>query len=313
MKIQNIIMVAALFTFQACNKMPKSVWIDKSGLYPEGLEYNEDTNSFLVTSLKEGSVGQVDSKGNYTRLVDDANLISAIGIRVDVKRNRILVANSDPGVSIKTSPITQKKIAGLGIYNLSDGKLVKYVNLSALLPKDAHFANDIALDKKDGTVYVTDSFSPVIYKVSPEGEASIFIRDERFTGDGFNLNGIVLYKDYLVVAKHNDGSLYKIPLAHPENITEVKVAQKFPGADGLIKMGNHNLAVISNGSKTVYNLQSNDDFQTANVIASNIKDWRYNTTGVMVCGKPYVLNAELDMLFTGKPDVTKFEIRALKF
>jgi DNA-binding beta-propeller fold protein YncE len=294
--------------------MPKQVWVDQPGLYPEGLEYDSQRNSFLVTSLKEGSVGIVDKTGKYTRLVNDSNLISAIGIRLDKKRNRILVANSDPGVSVKTSPATQKKIAGLGIYKLSDGSLIQYVNLSALMPPAPHFANDIALDEKDGTAYVTDSFSPVIYKVTVDGQASIFLKDQKFEGEGFNLNGIVLIKDYLIAAKDNDGTLYKIPLNDPKSFSQVETKEKFIGADGLLKDVNGDLIISANGpAQTVYKLLTTNDFKSAKVIASNKENWRFNTTGVLVCDLPYILNAELDSLFGGKPPVAKFEIRRVDF
>ncbi|MDH4262315.1 MAG: hypothetical protein OEV78_04640 [Spirochaetia bacterium] len=307
-----ILILLSIFT--SCYGIPKNVWIDKSGLYPEGLEYDSQKNNFVVTSLKEGSVGLVDKTGKYTRLVNDPNLISAIGIRLDAKRDRILVANSDPGVSVKTSPLTQKKIAGLGIYKLSDGSLIQYVNLSALLPGNLHFANDIALDEKDGTVYVTDSFSPVIYKVSLEGQATIFVKDQRFAGEGFNLNGIVLFKDYLIVAKDNDGTLFKIPLNEPQNISMVDMKEKLIGADGLLKDANGDLVVIANGpSQTVYKLLTTNEFKSAKVIAANKKNWRFNTTGVLVRDQPYVLNAELDSLFGGKPVIDKFEIRRVDF
>lgn len=301
-----------IFLIAACG--PRQIFINQSGLYPEGLEYDSERDNFVVTSLKEGSVGLVNKKGAYTRLVDDPKLISTIGIRLDKKRNRILVANSDPGVSVKTSAATQRKIAGLGVYELTTGKLIRYVNLSELSPKGNHFANDIALDESTGTAYVTDSFSPIIYKVTEEGTPSIYLKNDRFAGEGFNLNGIVLYKDFLVVAKANEGILFKIPLTEPEKFTEIKIDQKFGGADGLLKDDKGDLVVIANGSLlAVYKLRSDDNFESARVVASDTGNWRFNTTGALYCGKPYVLNAELDQLFNARPDVAKFEIRKVDF
>lgn len=306
--------VTMMLFFASCWGMPKQVWVDKSGLYPEGVEYYEKENVFFVTSLKEGAIGKVDKNGKYTRFIDDPELISAIGIRLDQKRNRILVANSDPGVSLKTSLATQKKVAGLAVYNLQDGKLIHYVDLAALLPKGEHFANDIALDEQNGTAYVTDSFSPVIYKVDVSGKAEIFLKNKAFLGQGFNLNGIVIIKDYLVVAKDNDGTLFKIPLNNPQEFSVIKTDMKFEGADGLAKDKNGNLILSVNGSKnTVYRLESGDDYTSAKVTASDDKNWRFNTTITDVCGKPYVLNAELNVLFSGQPDVSRYEIRQVQF
>ncbi|MDH4201211.1 MAG: gluconolaconase [Spirochaetia bacterium] len=306
--------IPVLLITLSCHKMPKEVWVEKSGLYPEGLEYDSSGNNFFVTSLKEGIIGKVDKRGHYTKFIEDPNFISAIGIRVDNKRNKLFVANSDPGVSIKTTAKTQKKIAGLGIFNLKDGKLIKYVDLGALLPKENHFANDIALEPKDGSVYVTDSFSPVIYKVSTDGDAQIFLQDKKFEGKGFNLNGIVLHNDYLIVAKDNDGTLFKIPLNNPKSFKEIDVDQKMEGADGLLLDNEGNLIVSANGSaNTVYLLKTGNNFDMARVVAYDNNDWRFNTTGILVGEKIYILNAELNMLFGGKPDVVRYEIRQITF
>lgn len=43
-------------------------------------------------------------------------------------------------------------------------------------PSERNFANDVTL-APDGTVFVTDSFSPVVYKVNPDGTASVLVMD----------------------------------------------------------------------------------------------------------------------------------------
>ena len=67
--------------------------------------------------------------------------------------------------------------------------------------------------QKDGTIFVTDSFSPVIYRISSDLDtAEVFVEDAQFSeGKGFKLNGIHIVEDtYLVVAKSNSGELFRI-------------------------------------------------------------------------------------------------------
>ena len=92
-------------------------------------------------------------------------MVSAVGLRIDSQRDRVLVCNSDPGVSLHTDKTTQGKLAGLAVFQLSTGKLIKYLDLGGLSSGGNHFCNDIAVDD-DGTAYATDSFSPIIYKIS---------------------------------------------------------------------------------------------------------------------------------------------------
>lgn len=35
-----------------------------------------------------------------------------------------------------------------------------------------------------GNAYVTDSLSPLVHKVTPEGQASVFVEDPRLAGEG---------------------------------------------------------------------------------------------------------------------------------
>jgi hypothetical protein len=133
------------------------------------------------------------------------------------------VAVSDPGAGLRTSPATAGKLAALGIYTLITGTRIKWVDLGGLLPGMAHFANDLAIDPQ-GNAYITDSFSPIIYKVDVNGNASVFMANERFaTQPGeFGFNGIVFHPSgYLIVAFSKENKLFKFPVANPSGFSEV--------------------------------------------------------------------------------------------
>ena len=154
----------AMLMLGACNKheqastpkqiakkdLPDVIRFKKPALYPEGLEYDVKNNRFLVTSLHEGTVGTVTPDGQYQVLFQDSHMVSAIGIRVDKMRDRVLVCNSDPGVSLHTKKENQGKLAGLAVFQLSTGKLIKYIDLASLSKGGGHFCNDIALNEVTG-------------------------------------------------------------------------------------------------------------------------------------------------------------------
>jgi len=315
LKVVNLKYIAlslSLFMLACSEKSPTHVYTKHANLYPEGLEYHPQKKKFLVSSMKYGKIGLVDDDGNYEVFIENDNLVSVVGLHVDRKNNKLYAANSDPGVSIKTKPETQKKIAGLGVYNLSTGKEIKYYNLEKLY-EGAHFSNDIAVDGQSN-VYITDSFSPVIYKISKDGKASVFFTHATFNGEGFNLNGIVVKDDYLIVAKYNSGVLYKIPLDNPREFKQIKSDTLFYGADGLLFDDNGDLVVITNlNTNIVFKLFSKDDFKSVKVTELDTNKWNYATTGVLRNSSVYILNSQLDYLFGKKGKVELFEIRKIRF
>ena len=82
--------------------------------------------------MRHGTVGAVKADGTYREFAKDPLLVSAVGMHADPERNRLLVCVSDPGVSMVTSPKTQKKIARLLSFDLTTGKRIHVVELEKL-------------------------------------------------------------------------------------------------------------------------------------------------------------------------------------
>ena len=270
--------------------------------YPEGIAYAPGLDKFLVSSITQGKVGTVDQNGRYADLITNNALISAIGLKV--RGDKLYVCNGDLGVSNKSTPATKLKTAGLFVFDLATQQLLKAVRLDTLLPGVGHFANDVAFDAL-GNAYVTDSFAPVIYKVTPDFKTSI-INSPLFAGaSGFNLNGIVYHSDkFLIVVKANEGKLFKVDLNNTNLITEI-TGVNLPGGDGMV-LYNGDLFVV-NGQKQVSQVRSSDGWKTATLVKTDAVGYEQSTTNVEVNGKIYTLNARIGEVSEALDDPSKLQ------
>jgi sugar lactone lactonase YvrE len=248
----------------ATTPSPARITVPQAGLSPEGIQYDEANQRFIVSSRTRGRLGTVRDDSTYTVLADDPRLVSTIGLNLDASRQRLLAAVSDAGVNTsRSTSTTLRKLAALAIFNPSSGALLSYIDLGALRPALAHFANDIAVDAQ-GNAYITDSLSPLIYKVDSQGVATVFLENTQLSGGtAFGLNGIVYHPDgYLLVAKSNDGTLFKVPITNPTGFTTVASSQSLVGADGLLLLDNNTLLVVAGSQNTVYRMATTDAWAT---------------------------------------------------
>ena len=219
-----------------------------------------------MSSRARGTVGTVRDDSTYTefgkdnQLISSNRLISTIGLNLDASRSRLLAAVSDNNFNPSVqNQATYRKLAALAIFNTGTGALSSFVDLGGLRPTQMHFANDIAVDAA-GNAYITDSMSPIIYKVDLQGAATVFLENSQLSGGtGFGLNGIVYHPDgYLLVAKTSDGTLYKVPISNPAGFTTLTKTQNLTGADGLLLTDNNTLLVVAGSQGTVFRMASTD-------------------------------------------------------
>lgn len=284
-------------------------------LHPEGVAYDPTRGAFLVTSLKHGTVSVVRGDGSTRTLVDDPALIETIGLQVDVARGRILVASADQGLGDRTSPATAGRTAGLGVYSLRTGERIAYVDLAAVASDGGgHFANDIAV-APDGTAYVTDTAAGIVYRVDRSGRASVLVRDGRLTfPGGFGANGIVYRAGVLLVGNYSAGTLWRIPVARPAELRQVRLDGGVVGADGITLEADGSLIVVTNalsGEATdkVVELRLSRDWTSARVVESRIWPDRVPTTAAAARGTVWVLSGNMDVLLSGAGTSDEFTVR----
>lgn len=289
----------------AAQQLPDTVLVEEPGLHPEGVEWDAERSRFLVSSVTRGTVTAVEDDGSLATLVEDTAIAASIGVHIDRERGRLMVADADPS-SIQGAG---EGHARLGIYDLETGERIHHVDLGGL-HDGRHFANDVTVGP-DGSAYVTDSFSPVIYRVSPEGEASVFVEDERLGTEGFGLNGIDHHPDgYLLVAMAGDRTLYRVPLDAPGELSEVELTEPF-GADGLTLRDDGALvAVATTGSgqdqrNEALLLRSDDGWSSARIVERAPAPGA--TTAAVRDGAVYVVNPHFGEM-GGEEPVPAFEI-----
>jgi sugar lactone lactonase YvrE len=278
--------------------------VTSAGLYPEGIDYDTKNEQFIFGSMYKGAVYAMNPKGVLSTFATSNQLVLVTGVYTDETRNRLIVANADLGISEKSTATSAGTIATVEIYNLTTKELIKQIDLKSLTPNAGSCANDIAVDT-NGNIYVTDSFSPIIYKIDNNYIPSVFATNTLFqpASGAFGLNGIVFHSDgYLLVAKTDNAKLFKVPLSNPTNVTEV-TGMTFNFPDGLEWNKNMELVIVENGlglGKTHTFSSTNNWTSAAKVGETVIGKEEFPTTATLASnGSVYVLSSKLGKLLAG--------------
>jgi sugar lactone lactonase YvrE len=231
--------------------------------YPEGIVFDTVRNVYYVSSARTGTIGSVTLDGEYNVLHADSALKSTYGMKIHPDGKRLFICVGDANYSKFTAQDTRKKMSRLISLDIETGKRLSDLDLAGLIPGN-HFPNDLVFDDQQN-IYVTDSYAHAIYKITPDGQASVFAKNKVFETEGVGLNGIVYHPDgYLLVDNSNTGQIYKVDLNNPQNVQKVAINQYFLGADGLLLSSNDILTVVANGGNNkVYQLKTEDNWKTA--------------------------------------------------
>jgi len=325
--MKNYILISAISILSmACDKAEKDYaktiklenkyTVTEAGLYPEGIDYDTKNERFLFSSLHKGAVYSLNSKGELQTFATSPKLVLPTGVYTDETRNRLIVANADLGISQKSTATSAGTIASVSIFNLTSGELIKEIDLKSFTPNAGSCPNDIAVDAK-GNIYITDSFSPLIYKINANYTATIFAANSLFatTPGNFGLNGIVLHPDgYFLVAKTDTSKIFKIALNNPNDVTEVK-GMTFSYPDGLELNSKNELIIVENGlglGKT-YTFSSTNNWSGATKVSeTNIGKDEFPTTAALASnGNVYVVNSKLGKLLGGDKSQSVFTIQKI--
>ena len=295
------LMLQAKLSASSHDEGPSTITFNEPDLFPEGLVYDNSRGGFYISSASFGKVGFVSMDGTYQSFITDPMLTSTTGLKIDKARKRLWVSNVENGI---------------GAYDLQTGDRLFFTDLSALIPGAPVFINDVGLDP-NGNAYVTNSFSPVIYKVNGDGDAEVFFNNEAFsTGPGeFGFNGIQYdERGFLLVAFAD--KLIKMDADDPDNYSIVQLdADIYPDGLLLSKNGKQLIVVNNTGGSpgdAVYSFTTTDQWETG-VLDNSFSTGPVFPTTVTSDGKSvYVLYSHLDKLLSGQSHES-FTIQEIPF
>lgn len=298
-KIAMIISVASL-AFVACRPAKPAQRIEflAPDAYPEGVVYDKNADVYYVSSVRSGTIGKVTPSGQYSVLYADSNLKSTYGLKIFPDGKKLYACVSDANYSKFSSPATKKKMMHLICIDLASGAKTEDFDLGSADGQE-HFANDIAFDPL-GNAYVTDSYSDMILKVEPSGKTTVFSNAALFKTRGVGPNGIVYHPaGFFLVACSGKGSLYKVSYLNPSQVQRVKTNGFFMGMDGLLlNDSTHLTLVVNGGTDKIMQLQSKDDWQSAELVATTKAEARfaYPSTATANGADIWVMNAKFNEL-----------------
>lgn len=286
-----------------------TITIEGIALNPEGIEYNKNDQTFLLSSLNAAPITKVNLDGTFTPFSSGEKYpLSTAGLQIDYKQNRLLVAGFN-GTELMDNDPTTKGTSHLRIYDLKTGVIKQDIDLSVLAPDaNAYFANDVAVDH-EGNVYISDWYAGLIYKVDEDAKATVFWRNS--SGIAGGPNGLDVHPDgYLLVSviTVNDKGIYsehglvKIPLNDPRAATNVTITNSgFGGFDGMVITADGHVVGVTNnqtapGGNMLVELSSNSDWTSAKVV--NAKAITTSTTvAVTPDNQNFVINQDFSNNF----------------
>ena len=172
----------------------------------EGLVFRDRTGDLFLGDAHHRCVWRRDRNGQISRYsAEDDELLGVFGLALDEPRQTLWAATSAvPEMSGFTA--AQKGHAALAEFNLVTSELRRVV----AVPDDGseHALGDL-LVTREGTVYATDSTSPIIWKLTPGAEEmEKLVEHPAF----ISLQGLVLSNRTLIVADYANG-LFAVDLS----------------------------------------------------------------------------------------------------
>ncbi|MFD2161545.1 hypothetical protein ACFSJU_04020 [Paradesertivirga mongoliensis] len=146
--------------------------------------------------------------------------------------------NSPKGMGILDNKLYVTEITGVAEIDLASGKIIKRYPVEG-----AKFLNDIAVDTKNGIIYISDSGTNKLHALK-NGRITLISEDALLKG----INGLLMQKNQLLIGNGN-GSLLSLNTA---TNTLSTIAKGMGGIDGIVGLANEKYIVSEWGGKVWY-------------------------------------------------------------
>ena len=288
---------AVLAVTAAAAPRPSTYVLPGPAVFPEGIAFDPQSGNFYVGSTGDGSIlrGHVSEHTASPFVPGATGSFSTIGLELD-GQGRLYAAGGPTGT--------------VRVYDTSTGALLRVFTSGA-----GGFLNDLVV-AKNGDVFVTDSFRPVLWRIAagaPAGALEPWLdlttTPIQYT-TGFNLNGIAATPDgkYLVVSQSNTGELFRIDLASKQ-VVQIDLGGTPVNGDG-IELQGRTLYAASNGQIAKVRLAG--DLASGDVVSlTSDASFSSPTTIAIARGRLLVVNSQFDRLFGGQPPVLPFTVSSI--
>jgi hypothetical protein len=176
--------------------------LSDSTFWPEGIDFDARTGFFYVTSVRHGTVAEVDERGRARDLLarHQTGIGAILAARVDTARN-VLWATSSGLPQFERYTAADSAQAALLRIRLADGVIERRYPLPA---STRHALGDVAIGA-NGDVFVSDSRDPALYWLRRNADSLIRITSPLFR----SLQGIAPSPagDAVIVADYSHGLL----------------------------------------------------------------------------------------------------------
>ena len=250
-QLTKIISITSLTISLTSTAFAATIELPKEHTFPEGVAVSSN-GTFYIGSMQEGSISRALPGTNKAEPFIEAGangLVSVIGVYVDESDNTLWACSSDAGhLGYGVSNLMGTNPPAVKSFDLTTGE----AKGSFILPGGG-FCNDLTMDK-NGTLYVTDSWSPRILTLTRSAtKLTQWINDENLGADQWSLNGIDVDNslDLIYVVNINTGSLWQIPIEANGTAgvpIEITLSSELRRPDGLKLIGPNTLAAAEGAS-----------------------------------------------------------------
>jgi hypothetical protein len=247
------------------------------GFAPEGITTGRGTTVY-VGSLADGAIWQADARtGEGSILVPGVEGRVAVGVEYDKARQVLWVAGGPTGT--------------IRAYDTRTGDLL------ATYTFDAGFLNDLVVTRD--AVYATDSMTQQLAVVplsgkelpGPEAATTLALTGDLAYIEGFNANGIVASRGFLLVVQSNTGLLFRVEPSTGQTVQVDLGGYLLTNGDGLELRGSR-LFVVRNMDNLIAEVRLGARLTTGALVRElTSPDFDVPTTATFAAGRLWAVNA----------------------
>ncbi|MEP1305012.1 MAG: hypothetical protein ABJK11_02115 [Balneola sp.] len=215
---------------------------ERKGFHPEGIAIHPQSGNFYLSDVRCGEIYSLSKDGSNPELVIDLKELGfwgGMGMAFDKTDANILwVTTSALPQFCEYTGSLEGKSAMLKI-DLQNKKLIRSYSLEG-----NHVFGDL-ITSKEGTVYVSDSNNPLIYKIDKTSDQLELFLDPK---NLFNLQGLALADENTLYVSDYITGVYSVDIATKEINPVLSENQLTRGTDGLY-LYNDQLFLLQNGTR----------------------------------------------------------------